>query len=54
MYHFIQRCQSGIQDGLAATWHWFNGLHRSEWLVVLAITTVLGFFCMRGFGSLEK
>ncbi|TWT36160.1 hypothetical protein KOR34_10590 [Posidoniimonas corsicana] len=33
------------------TWRWFNTLSRDEWMIVLAAVTVLGFLCMRGFGS---
>ena len=31
--------------------NWFASLDRQEWLVVLAIGMVLGFLCMRGYGS---
>jgi hypothetical protein len=30
---------------------WFNSLDRQEWLAVLMIGMVLGFLCMRGYGS---
>jgi hypothetical protein len=30
---------------------WVLTLDRQEWLVVLVVVTVLGFLCMRGFGS---
>ncbi|MEN1681885.1 MAG: hypothetical protein AAGJ46_20075 [Planctomycetota bacterium] len=32
-------------------WAWFAALNREEWLVVLAVGCLLGFLCMRGFGS---
>ena len=31
--------------------HWINGLDRQEWLVVLVVAMLIGFLCMRGFGS---
>jgi len=34
-----------------SVWAWFNGLERQEWLVLLGTVAVLGFFCMRGYGS---
>jgi hypothetical protein len=33
------------------TMDWFNSLDRQEWLAVLMIGMVLGFLCMRGYGS---
>jgi hypothetical protein len=35
-------------------WGWFNVLTREEWLVVLALVSVLGFLCMLGYGSRSK
>lgn len=35
-------------------WDWFNRLSREEWVVVLAVTAVLGFLCMLGYGSRSK
>jgi hypothetical protein len=40
-----------FHQGLASTWSWFNTLNREEWLLVLGAGCVLGFFCMRGWGS---
>jgi hypothetical protein len=31
------------------TWNWFNGLHREEWLVVLAVCFACGFVALLGF-----
>jgi hypothetical protein len=31
--------------------NWFGSLDRQEWMVVLFIGMVLGFVCMRGYGS---
>ena len=36
---------------LDETWQWFLGLNYQEWFVVLAIATLFGALCMRGFGS---
>ena len=30
---------------------WALSLNRQEWLIVLVAVSVLGFFCMRGYGS---
>jgi hypothetical protein len=30
---------------------WVLSLDRQEWLIVLLVVTVIGFFCMRGYGS---
>ena len=35
-------------------WDWFNRLTREEWVVVLAVVSVLGFLCMLGYGSRNK
>lgn len=40
-----------INSAPGDTWSWFNSLSRDEWFVVLAVVTLLGFLCMRGFGS---
>lgn len=32
-------------------WSWVSALDRQEWLMVLLVVTVLGFLCMRGYGS---
>lgn len=40
---------SGMVDN---SWDWFNGLNREEWILVLAITASVGFFCMMfGYGN---
>ena len=41
----------GVQDDV---WNWFNRLTREEWVVVLLVVSVLGFFCMLGYGSRTK
>ena len=35
-------------------WEWFTRLTREEWVVVLAVVSVLGFLCMLGYGSRSK
>ncbi|MCA9239587.1 MAG: hypothetical protein KDA37_05285 [Planctomycetales bacterium] len=40
-----------INDAPGDTWAWFNSLSRDEWFIVLGVVTLLGFLCMRGFGS---
>ena len=35
-------------------WDWFSRLSREEWVVVLAVVSVLGFLCMLGYGSRSK
>ena len=30
---------------------WAVSLNRQEWLIALVVAMVLGFLCMRGFGS---
>ncbi len=35
-------------------WDWFNRLTREEWVVVLAVVSILGFLCMLGYGSRSK
>ena len=35
-------------------WDWFARLTREEWVVVLAVVSVLGFLCMLGYGSRSK
>lgn len=35
-------------------WNWFSRLTREEWVVVLAVVSVLGFLCMLGYGSRSK
>lgn len=35
-------------------WDWFNRLNREEWIVVLAVVSVIGFLGMLGYGSRSK
>jgi hypothetical protein len=43
-----------IDESYRNTWEWLHHLDRQQWLVLLAVTTALGFLCMRGFGSRAK
>ena len=40
-----------VRAALIQSWHWFNALSYQEWFVVLGFTALVGFLCMRGFGS---
>ena len=31
--------------------HYVDGMGTQEWMLALVVVIVLGFFCMRGFGS---
>jgi len=35
-------------------WLWTSHLDKQQWLILLAATTIVGFFCMRGFWSRTK
>jgi hypothetical protein len=43
-------CKS-VGGGFDSGWQWVSGLDRQEWLMLLLVTAILGFMCMRGFGS---
>lgn len=43
-----------VSDGSDTVWDWFCALSREEWVVVLAVVSVLGFLCMLGYGSRSK
>ena len=51
---FIARFDDWFQSLLRSTWNWFNSLDYQEWFLLLGIVAVLGFLCMRGFGSRSK
>lgn len=38
-------------DAYRTASRWMNGLDKQEWLMVLVGVVVIGFFCLRGFGS---
>ena len=45
---FVDRCADYCADMADDSWNWFNGLHREEWMVVLAVAAASGFLCMLG------
>jgi hypothetical protein len=53
MADLFRRIFDGI-DYREDVWDWFNRLTREEWVVVLAVVSVLGFLCMLGYGSRSK
>ena len=48
---FITRFDDWIQSLLRSIWNWLDQLNYQEWFLLLGIVAVLGFCCMRGFGS---
>jgi len=44
MWHFIER-------HCAPLFRCLSGLDRQEWIVVFAGALIIGYFCMKGFGS---
>jgi len=54
MADFFQRFVNQSFQIRGDVWDWFNRLNREEWVVVLAVVSVLGFLCMLGYGSRSK
>jgi hypothetical protein len=54
MTELLRRFFSQSFDLRGDAWDWFNRLNREEWVVVLAVVSVLGFLCMLGYGSRTK
>lgn len=54
MANLIQRFFDQSSQYRGDVWDWFNRLTREEWVVVLAVVSVLGFLCMLGYGSRNK
>lgn len=42
---------SYVRAASHAWWNWIFSLDRGEWLVLLLVATMLGFLCLRGYGS---
>jgi hypothetical protein len=42
---------SAYQQFCRTIMSWTLTLDRKEWLIILVVVTVIGFFCMRGYGS---
>jgi hypothetical protein len=40
-----------MSDTFNTVMRWATSLNRQEWLIVLVVAMVLGFLCMRGYGS---
>ncbi|MFO7901695.1 MAG: hypothetical protein ACQESR_24305 [Planctomycetota bacterium] len=43
-----------IEQLLESVFQTCGTLDREEWIGVMVVVTVLGYFCMRGFGSRTK
>jgi hypothetical protein len=54
MAALIQRMVDETHELRGDLWEWFSRLTREEWVVVLAVVSVLGFLCMLGYGSRSK
>lgn len=54
MGELIDRVREHVNGYIGDVWTWFNMLTREEWLVVLALVSVLGFLCLLGYGSRSK
>ena len=54
MTAIFQQFVNKIFDAKGDVWEWFARLTREEWIVVLAVVSVLGFLCMLGYGSRSK
>lgn len=54
MAALMQRLVDETHQLRGDAWEWFSRLTREEWLVVLAVVSVLGFLCMLGYGSRSK
>ncbi len=54
IWGFITRFDDWFQSLFRSIWNWLNSLDYQEWFLLLGIVAVLGFLCMRGFGSRSK
>ena len=54
MTDMFHRCVDEVFNAKGDVWEWFTRLTREEWVVVLAVVSVLGFLCMLGYGSRSK
>jgi hypothetical protein len=50
-WNFATNFGDWIQIQFQYGWSWINQLNFEEWFLLLGIVTVLGFLCMRGYGS---
>lgn len=51
MSRVVDNATRFLSDSYYSFWAWINGLDRHEWFTLLIVVMVLGFLCMRGFGS---
>ncbi len=51
MRYYYQSFVLWCGDVLHNIWVWLDRLDRTEWLMLLGVTTAIGFLCMRGYGS---
>jgi hypothetical protein len=51
MGSFVRNIWDRAAELPSQTWHWFNGLNREEWLVVLIVVCACGFVSVLGFQS---
>jgi hypothetical protein len=51
MSNLYDKLCGSVGEGISSGWQWVNQLDRQEWLMLLLVTAILGFVCMRGFGS---
>jgi hypothetical protein len=51
MGSILQDVWRGAAEVPSQTWHWFNGLNREEWMVVLLVVCACGFVALLGFHS---
>jgi hypothetical protein len=49
MASLLEPIWSRVAELQGATWQWFSGLNREEWLVLLAVVCACGFLSLRGF-----
>jgi hypothetical protein len=54
MAELFRQLFAPVHDVRGDLWDWFSRLTREEWVVVLAVVSVLGFLCMLGYGSRSK
>lgn len=54
MSNLRDRIVTWFYESYNTSWNWLNQLDRQEWLMLLLVGMVVGFFCMRGFGSRSK
>jgi hypothetical protein len=50
----LHRINSWFRGFASDGWTWIDSLNREQWLLFLGLTSVLGFMCMRGFGSRKE